>query len=114
MAATTSFINSMLTSGFTGTITMKLFTVGLPSTTGVEVSGGGYTAQTLALGTATAKRISTLANIVFTNLPTTPIVAFGIYKAGVLIDEALLNPSYTADVTSNELSISYYFDLSGS
>jgi hypothetical protein len=113
MPATTSFINTMLDTAFTGgTLTMKLFTVGLPSTTGVEVSGGSYAAQTFTMTSAAAKKKSASATIVFTNLPTgTPIVAYGVYKAGTLVQDALLSPAFTPDITNNELQITYSFEL---
>ncbi len=53
MAAQTTFINNLLNAAFRGStytggvIKMKLFKTGLPSTTGVELSAGGYVAQTL-------------------------------------------------------------------
>lgn len=110
MAATAAFINSMLDYGFTGTITMKLFTGTIPSAGGTEVTGGGYAAQTLSMNTASSKVI-TADNPTFTDLPTVQIVAFGVYKGGTLIDEVTLNPSFTPDVTNNSLELSYAFNL---
>lgn len=120
MATTNAFINSLLEAAFGGgtytggTITMKLFKTGLPSTTGVEVTGGGYSAQTLSFGAAASKRITTSADATFTNLPTDTIVAYGIYNDGTLIDERTLTTPFTADVTNNTLDISYYFEITGS
>lgn len=117
MAAQNTFINNLLDAAFRGltytggTITMALFKTGLPSTTGVEVSGGGYARQTLAFTAASAKEIATSADAVFTDLPTEEIVAYGIYDGTTLIDEGLLSPSFTADVTNNSLEISYSFNL---
>lgn len=112
MAAQTSFINSMLDTAFTGTITMKLFRTGLPSTTGVEVSGGGYAVQTLTMSAAANKVKASSANATFTNLPTSQtIVAWGVYKNGTLIDENTLSSPYTADITNNTLSLGYSFSL---
>lgn len=113
MAFTTAFINSTLDSAFAGTVTMHLYTVGLPSTTGVEVVGGSYSAQTLALGAASGKVKATTTNATFTDLPSVTIVAYGIKIGGVLKDEGLLSPSFTADVTNNTLDISYEADWSG-
>lgn len=114
MSATTSFINSMLTSGFTGTITMELYKTGLPSLTGVQISGGGYAPQTLTMGTASAKTIAATSNAVFSNLPTgsaNTVVAWGVKKGGTLIDEGTLSSPFTADITNNELEISYSFEI---
>ena len=112
MASTTAFVNSMLDTAFTGTITMKLFTGGLPTASGVEVSGGSYTAQTLTLGAAASKTKATTSNVIFSDLPTgTPIVAYGIYKGGTLVHEELLAPAFTPDVTNNELEISFSYSL---
>lgn len=117
MAAITTFINSLLNAAFDGgtytggVITMKLFTVGLPSATGVEVVGGGYAAQTLNFASASAKTISA-STVTFTDLPTSTIVAYGVYSGATLIDEALLTPSsFTPDVTNNSLEINYSFNL---
>jgi hypothetical protein len=112
MSAVASFINTMLDTSFTGTITMKLFRVGLPSTTGVEVSGGSYAAQTLTFSSASGK-VKAASSVTFTNLPTgQTIVAYGIYKAGVLVDEGNV-ASFTPDVTNNSLTITYSFSLAG-
>lgn len=122
MSAQTAFINSILEAAFGGdtytggTITMKLFTTGLPSTTGVEVSGGSYAPQTLAFGAAADKAIGTSANAAFDDLPTgtsNTIVAYGIYDGTTLIDEAALSSPFTPDITNNKLEISYSFDMSG-
>jgi hypothetical protein len=114
MTATASFINTMLDTAFTGTKTMKLFRAGLPSTTGVEVSGGGYAAQTVTMAAAAAKEKATSTDVVFSDLPTSQtIVAYGIYIGGVLKDEALLATPFTPSVTNNELNISYKFSLAG-
>jgi len=116
MAATTTFINSLLEAGFKGTtytggvIKVKLFTVNLPSSGGVEVTGGSYVAQTLTFASASAKRIVS-AQVTFSNLPTTEIKAYGIYSGVTLIDEKLIVPSFTADLSTNELKVTYDFSL---
>lgn len=113
MPAITSFINETLDTMFTGTFTLHLYSVGTPSTTGVEISGGGYTSQTLAFAAAANKIKATSANVVFTDLPTsTTIVAYGIKKSGVLKDEGTI-ASFTPDVTNNTLEITYQMDMSG-
>lgn len=120
MASQTTFINSLLNAAFRGqtytggVIKMHLYTVGVPSGSGVEVTGGSYIAQTLTLSPAASKAVATSANATFTNLPTSTIVAYGIKSGATLIDEGLLNPSFTADTTNNTLSISYSFNLAGS
>lgn len=112
MAASTTFINDMLNTAFTGTITIGLFSTGLPSTTGVEASGGGYARQTITVGTAASKVISSAGDVTFSNLLTSQTyVAYGVYKAGVLIDENTLSSQFTADVSNNELKIVYSFRL---
>lgn len=117
MAAQTSFINSLLDAAFRGqthtggTITMKLFTGNLPSLGGTEVTGGSYAAQTVTFTAADAKTITSDGEVTFTDLPTSTIVAYGIYDDGSLIDEGLINPSFTADVTNNTLGITYEFSL---
>ena len=121
MAAITTFINALLNAGFGGgtytgaTIRIALFSTGLPSGSGVEVTGGSYARQVLSFSAAATKRISTSANATFTNLPTSQnIVAYGIYNNTTLIDEKLLDTPFQADVNTNTLTVSYYFDLSGS
>lgn len=118
MPATTTFINDLLEAAFKGetytggTITMGLFRTGLPSTTGVEVSGGSYARQTLTFSAASAKAIATSSNVTFTGLPTgQTIVAYGIYDDATLIDEKLLTDSFTADVVNNTLAVSYLFEI---
>jgi len=118
MTATASFINSLLNAGFDGAtytggvITMKLFTGNVPSAGGVEVTGGGYAAQTLSFGAASAKKISTDTTVVFSNLPTTAtIVAYGIYSGATLIDEKNLDLPFQADVNVNSLTVSYSFEI---
>lgn len=118
MSAQTTFIDNLLNAAFDGgtytggTIKMKLFQTGTPSGSGVEISGGGYAAQTLAFSAASSKTISTSANAVFTNLPTSQtVVAYGVYDGSTLIDEGLLDTPFTPDTTSNELDISYSFSL---
>lgn len=118
MAVQTSFKNDLLEAAFKGetytggTIQIGLFKTGLPSTTGVEVSGGSYARQTGTFGVATDGSISLSSNITFTDLPTTgTIVAFGVYDDGVLIDEDTLSTPFTPDVTNNELEINYTFTL---
>lgn len=114
MAAQESFINAMLDDAFTGTITIGLFKTGLPSITGVEVSGGSYARQTLTLSAATGKRKQTSSDATFTDLPTgQTIVAYGIYKDDVLVDERMLDNAFTADISANELNVSYYFEIPG-
>lgn len=121
MATQETFINAVLEaimSGDTytgGTIQMGLFKTGLPSTTGVEVSGGSYARQTLTFGAADNKQIATSTNIVFSDLPTgaaNTIVAYGIYDDGTLIDEGTLTSPFTPDVTNNQIDMGYTFDLS--
>lgn len=117
MAATVTFINELLEAAFNGgtytggTMTMKLFKTGLPSSTGVEVTGGGYSAQTIDFNAATAKTISAGTAVTFTDLPTDTIVAYGVYDDGVLRDEGLLATPFKADVTNNTLEINYTFEL---
>ena len=114
MAAVASFINSMLDTAFTGTFTMKLFKTSLPSTGGVEVSGGGYSAQTLTYGSASGKIKQTSSAAVFTNMPTgQTVVAYGVYNGATLVDENTFSTPFTADVSSNTLSVNHKFDLSG-
>lgn len=119
MAVQTAFVNALLEAAFGGgtytggTITMKLFTVGLPSIDGVEVTGGSYAAQTLTFSPAVNKVKSTSANAVFTDLPTVEIVAYGIYDGATLKDEELLSPAFTATVTNNTLELSYSFNAAG-
>jgi len=116
MSATTPFINSLLEAGFKGTtytggvIKLKLFTGNLPSSAGVEVTGGGYVAQTLTFASASVKKI-TSAQVTFTNLPTTTIVAYGVYSGATLITEKLITPSFTADLSTNELKVTFDFSL---
>lgn len=115
MAATNTFINTMLDTAFTGTVTMKLFKTGLPSTTGVEISGGSYAAQTLSFSAASAK-VKTASTVTFTNLPTGPtntVVAWGVYIGGVLVDEGTFTSPFTADLTNNTLTTGYSFSLAG-
>jgi len=118
MTATTSFINNLLNAAFDGgtytggTISMKLFTGGLPSSGGTEVTGGGYTSQTLSFGTASSKKIITDVNATFTNLPTSSIItSYGVYDGVTLIDEKLLDNPFQADVNTNSLQISYSFEI---
>jgi len=118
MAAATTFINNLLNAAFRGatytggTITLKLFTGSLPSTGGTEVTGGGYAAQTLTFSAPSAKKVQTSSSAVFSNLPTSQvIVAYGVYSAGVLIDDKALDSSFQADVNTNSLTISYSFEL---
>lgn len=107
--AETAFINGMLDSAFTGTLTMRLYQSG-----GTEISGGGYSHQTVTLGTAASKKKSTNSNVIFTNLPTgVTIVAWKVLKDGTVIDSGNLTTPFTADLTSNQLSLSYVFDASG-
>ena len=114
MAASAAFINNMLDDAFTGTFTMALFKTGLPSTTGVEITGGGYTRETVSFSAATGKEKATSADITFANLPTgNTIVAWGIYEGATLVDEKLLDVAFTPDVTNNELNVSYKFSLAG-
>lgn len=118
MTATATFINSLLNAAFDGgtytggVITCKLFTGNLPSAGGTEVTGGGYTAQTLSFGTASAKKIQTDTTINFTNMPTTAtVVAYGIYSGATLIDEKNLDTPFQADVNVNTLTVSYSFEI---
>lgn len=118
MSAQTNFINSILDAAFRsqtytgGVIKMGLFTVGLPSATGVEVTGGSYVRKTLTFATASAKSIATSADATFTDLPTNKdIVAYGIYNGTTLIDEAMLSTTFRPDITNNELNVSYRFKL---
>ena len=118
MAAQTTFINNLLNAAFRGatytggTITMKLFTTNIPSAGGVEVTGGGYAAQTLTFAAPSAKKVQTSTSAVYTNLPTSQIiVAYGVYSAGVLIDEKALDTPFQADVNTNSLTVSYSFEL---
>lgn len=115
MAATTSFINSMLDDAFTGTFTMKLFKTGTPSTTGVELTGGSYTAQTLTFSAASGK-IKAASNVTFTNLPTgstNTVVAWGVYEGATLVDEGTFSTAFTPDLTNNSLTAGYSFSLTG-
>lgn len=112
MAGTLAFINGMLDTAFTGTLTMKLFRGGLPSTTGEELSGGGYAVQTFTMDAAASKIKSSAADITFSDLPTgNQIVAYGVYLNGTLVDENTLTTPFTPDLTNNELNISYSFRL---
>lgn len=122
MAAQSTFINNLLDAAFRGqtytggTITMGLFKTGLPSTTGVEISGGSYARQTLTFSAASGKAISTSATATFSDLPTgssNTVVAWGVYDGATLIDEGTLSSPFTADVTNNSLDITYTFDLTG-
>lgn len=111
MSAYTTFINSMLDAAFTGTKVLHLYTVGVPSGTGVEVTGGGYSAQTVTMGTSASKVKSLTSGAVFTNLPTgVTIVAYGLTIGGTLVDEGTITP-YTADATNNTLTVNYSFSL---
>ena len=118
MAIQTTFKNDLLDAAFRGqtytggTIQIGLFKTGLPSTTGVEVSGGSYARQTATFSVASGGSITLSSNVTFTNLPTSgTIVAFGVYDDGVLIDEDTLSTPFTPDVTNNELEINYTFAL---
>jgi len=111
MAATTSFINTILDTAFTGTFTVRLFKTSLPSTGGVELSGGSYAEQTLSFASAASKSKSA-SQVTFSNLPTgNTIVAYGIYKSGVLVDEKTLAAAYTPDLSTNEMKLTYTFSL---
>lgn len=119
MSASTTFINNLLNAAFrgtgytSGTIKMKLFTGNTPSNGGTEVTGGSYAAQTLSFSAAASKSISTSANAVFTNLPTSStIVAYGIYDGTTLLDDGTLTAPFTPSVTNNELDVAYSFNLS--
>jgi len=118
MSAQTTFINNLLDAAFNGgtytggTIKMGLFTGNLPSSGGTEVSGGSYVRQTLSFSAATSKKVATSANAVFSDLPTSAtIAAYGVYDGTTLIDEKLLDAPFTPGTTSNELDISYYFQI---
>ena len=118
MSAQSTFINALLNASFKGqtytggAITIGLFKAGLPSTTGVEVSGGSYQRQALTFNDAAEKSISTATSAVFIDVPpSNEIVAFGIYSDGVLIDEDLLPTPFKSSVTNNELKINYSFEL---
>lgn len=118
MAAQTTFINNLLNAAFRGqtytggVIKMGLFTAGLPSGTGVEVTGGGYVRPTLTYAVASVKSIATSADATFTDLPTNKdIVAYGIYSGTTLIDEAMLTTVFRPDLTNNELKVSHRFKL---
>lgn len=118
MTAQTSFINSLLQAAFGGgtytggTIQMGLFHTGLPSGSGVEVSGGSYARQTLAFGAAAGKEIATNTDATFTDMPTSQtVVAWGIYDGATLIDEGSLTTPFQADITNNELQVSYRFPI---
>ena len=114
MSAQTNVLNTMLDGAFTGTIQIGLFKTGLPSATGVEVSGGSYARQTLSLSAAASKKKQTSTDAVFSDMPLyQTVLAWGIYQGATLIDEGLLSSPFTADVANNELNISYNFDLSG-
>lgn len=122
MSATSTFIHDILEAAFKGetytggVITMGLFKTGLPSTTGVEISGGSYSRKTLTFAAASSKKIALSSSAVFNDLPTgssNTIVAWGVYDDGVLIDDGTLSSPFTADVTNNTLTINYTFDLSG-
>lgn len=117
MAAQAAFINNLLEAAFGGdtytggTIKMGLFKTGLPSTTGVEVSSGSYARQTLSFAAAASKSIAA-AQVTFTDISTSDtVVAYGIYDGTTLIDEKLLDTPYTPDTTSNELKVTYSFNL---
>jgi hypothetical protein len=112
--AVTSFVNSMLDSAFSGgTLTLHLYRTGTPSTTGVEVSGGTYAAQTVTMSSAASKIKSLTSNASFTGLPSQTVVAWGLKKAGTLIDEGTFATSFTPDVTNNTLTVSYSFNAAG-
>lgn len=118
MAAQNNFINQLLEAAFRGetytggTIRMGLFRNGTPTSGGVEISGGGYSRQVLTFGAASNKEISTSAKATFTNMPTSQtVIAYGIYDDTTLIDENTLPSPFQADVTNNELEISYKFNL---
>ena len=112
MAAYTNFINTMLDTAFTGTKTLHLYTVGVPSGSGVEVSGGSYSAQTVTMSAVSAKVKSLSSSAVFSGLPVgVTIVAYGLKIGGVLVDENNLDQPYTADVSNNTLTLSYSFSL---
>lgn len=113
MAATTGFINALLNAAFRGTTyTGGTITIGLFRAGGVEVSGGGYSRQTITFSAASNKAVSSSSDVTFTNLPTgQTIVAYKVYDDSTVIDEANLATSFTADLTNNELTLSYKFEL---
>lgn len=118
MAIQTTFKNAILNAAFGGgtytggVIQIGLFKTGLPSTTGVEVTGGSYARETVTFASASGGSITLSSNATFTGLPTTgTIVAFGIYSGATLIDEDTLTTPFTPDVTNNELEINYTFAL---
>ena len=118
MAASNSFVNQLLDAAFRsqtytgGVITMGLFSGGLPSGGGTEITGGGYARQTVSFATAVNKSIQTSTDIVFSDMPTgKTVVAYGVYSDNILIDEQLLPQTFTADITNNELRQSYKFEI---
>lgn len=113
MAATISFINKLLNAAYRGqtytggTITIGLFRTGLPSTSGVEVSGGQYARQELAFSAASNGKVQS-NSATFTDLPTgQQILAYGVFDGGDLLDEAMLSSPYTPDLSSNELTVTF-------
>lgn len=118
MSAQSNFINQLLEAAFRGgtytggTIRMALFKNGMPTTGGVEVSGGGYSRQELTFGAASNKEIELSTKAKFTDLPTSAtIIAYGIYNNTTLIYEDVLATPFTPDVTNNELEIGFKFHL---